>query len=138
MCLLEAESSFECCTPNGTRKPLLEELHVALTEDLLSATLPSVATRLGLSARSLQRQLHELGTSFRSELANARVSEAQRRMRNRHVSLTAIALDVGFASIQAFGRSFRRDTGVHPSAWRSSMLATQRTEPMLSSADAAE
>jgi len=101
------------------RRASLDRLQAALALDLLHASLPSVAARLGTSSRSLQRHLRELGTSFRLELAEARVREAKRRMQSPRLTLTTIALDLGFASIQGFGRSFRRSTGVCPGAWRS-------------------
>lgn len=97
---------------------LLEKLDRILRLELYDATLPRVAARLGMSSRSLQRHLRRMGTSFRRELETTRVREAKRRMRTARLPLTTIALDLGFASIQGFGRSFFRSTGVYPRAWR--------------------
>ncbi|MCA9667438.1 MAG: helix-turn-helix transcriptional regulator [Myxococcales bacterium] len=84
----------------------------------LSATIAEAARLLGTSQRTLQRRLKEAGTSYQRELARVRVSEAKRRMRTSSAPLTNIALDLGFASLQAFSALFRREVGQSPSAWR--------------------
>ena len=78
-----------------------------------------IARRLGLSERSLQRRLQELGTTFHQELVALRLAEARRRMLDSDAPLTRIALEVGFASIQQFSTQFREATGEPPSQWRS-------------------
>jgi AraC-like DNA-binding protein len=97
---------------------LLTQLHAVLGTDLDNADLARAAARLGITARTLQRRLQGLGTSFRAELDITRIREAQRRMLHSDCPLTEVAVDLGFSSLQNFSRQFRRVVGEAPSAWR--------------------
>jgi AraC-like DNA-binding protein len=100
---------------------------VRTLRDLLGSNLDmrigAAARAVGLSQRSLQRQLRQAGTSFRVELDAARIRAAQALLADSDQKITAIALEVGCASLQHFSTLFRRTTGETPSAWR----ARQRT-----------
>lgn len=77
-----------------------------------------VARDLAMSERSLQRQLHDEGTSFR-----ALVDEFRRELALRHLavpgtSATDVAFLLGFSEPAAFARAFRRWTGHAPGAFR--------------------
>jgi AraC-like DNA-binding protein len=76
--------------------------------------------------RSLQRRLHEHGTSFEIELDALRVEIAQRLMLRTEASLTEISLAVGCASPGHFGVLFRKATGMSPRRWRVEQLARRR------------
>jgi AraC-like DNA-binding protein len=82
------------------------------------ATLASEARALGLSERTLSRQLHEAGTSFRAELERARVRAAEALLVDTELKLDAVARQVGFASRTHFSQFFRRATGESPSEFR--------------------
>jgi AraC-like DNA-binding protein len=73
---------------------------------------------LGISERTLQRKLGEAGTGYLNELAEARVRAARRLLLESDAPLTAIAYDVGCASLQHFSALFRKRTGESPSAFR--------------------
>jgi AraC-like DNA-binding protein len=98
--------------------PLVAELRALLAANLTGPTLPDAASRLGVSERTLQRRLSEAGTSFQDEVADARVAAAQRWLAETDAPITAIALEVGCASVQHFSALFRARTGETPSAWR--------------------
>ncbi len=83
-----------------------------------SLSAPAACRALGLSERTLQRRLEAAGTSFQKELVATRIAEAQRRLLDSDDPLTAVALDVGFSSLQHFSHQFRLTTGEAPSAWR--------------------
>jgi AraC-like DNA-binding protein len=104
-------------TASGT-PALVASLRAHLEAALERATLGAAASALGLSERSLQRKLASAGTSFQDELGLARVRVAQRLLMDEGASITAVALEVGCASLQHFGVLFRRATGESPSAWR--------------------
>jgi AraC-like DNA-binding protein len=89
-----------------------------LDRHVADATLTSAARALARSRRSLQRDLHLAGSSFRSELLEARVRQARTLLLHTAASLTQIALDVGCASLQHFSLMFRMHTGETPSRWR--------------------
>lgn len=110
---------------------LLTQLHSVLATDLDNAELPRAAATMGISARTLQRRLQELGTSFRAELDVTRIQEAQRRMLHSPAPLTEIAIDLGFSSLQNFSRQFRRVVGETPSAWRQRFQSEATNEPEL-------
>jgi AraC-like DNA-binding protein len=106
---------------------------VRLVRKALGALLPGecriedVAKQLGLSRRSLQRRLAAEGSSFATVLDQARRERALALIPHRHVTVAAIASDVGFADPRAFVRAFHRWTGLTPSAFRAA--AGKRDEP---------
>jgi AraC-like DNA-binding protein len=91
-----------------------------LEEDLLAPQALGVAKRLGLSERSMQRKLSDLGTSFSEELGVARIERAKTLLEQTGDSITQIAFAVGFSSLEQFSRSFRARIGSTPSAYRDS------------------
>jgi AraC-like DNA-binding protein len=80
--------------------------------------LAVVARALGMSTRTLQHHLALAGTSFRQEIHLSRVLAAQRLLAETDDKLSAIALEIGCASLQHFSTLFRKHTGESPSAWR--------------------
>jgi AraC-like DNA-binding protein len=78
-----------------------------------------VARRFGMSQRTFQRRLRELGTSFQQEVTAAHVRIAKRLMRETDNPLKWIAIESGYASLQHFSSSFRVHVGVSPRRWRS-------------------
>jgi AraC-like DNA-binding protein len=76
------------------------------------------ARRFGLSRRTFQRRLRELGTSFQQEINAARLRVAKRLMQETDNPLKWIAVESGYASLQHFSSTFRARVGLSPSAWR--------------------
>ncbi len=110
---------------------LLDRLHAGATNaprlvqalrDQLAARprgrLTDLARRLGVSTRALQEQLQAAGTTYRDEVAAARIRAAKSLLLESDRKLGAIALEVGCASLQHFSTLFRRAVGEAPSAWR--------------------
>ena len=117
------DSVARLCESAAGVPSLLTQLHGVLGTDLDNADLARAAARLGITARTLQRRLQALGTSFRAELDITRIREAQRRMLHSDCPLTEVAVDLGFSSLQNFSRQFRRVVGEAPSAWRQRVRA---------------
>ena len=95
---------------------LASRVERALVEALPSGA-PSqmqIARKLGVSARGLQRQLAEEGTTYREILDAARAALAREYVRAGEVSVTEIAFLLGFAEASAFSRAFKRWTGMSP------------------------
>lgn len=89
----------------------------------MSGGIPSVhriAARLGVSARSLQRQLQAEGNPFRSLLDQFRREMAVRLARVRNLSSPEIAFLLGYGDASSYHRAFRR-------WYRSSSRALRRT-----------
>jgi len=81
-------------------------------------TIVHVARTLGVSSRSLQRQLRAEGTSFRELVDEVRREIAISHVKAGRTPLATIALLLDFSDASAFHRSFRRWTGKSPSEFR--------------------
>ena len=98
--------------------PLLARLRALIRSQVAKPSNDEITRRLGVSERTLQRQLKHLGTTFQREVGVVRITEAQRRMLDSDASITEIAFDLGFGSLQYFSTLFHRITGEQPSTWR--------------------
>ena len=79
--------------------------------------LPSVAKRLSMSPRTLQRRLGEAGYSFGILLCEMRLELAQRYL-HWDVPLSHVALHLGYSEQSAFTRAFKKWTGSTPAEYR--------------------
>lgn len=82
------------------------------------STVSSVAATLGMSARTLQRQLREEGTSLSQELQDVRRTLSTAVLKHRDVAIDEVAFLLGYAEPSAFYRSFKRWTGQTPQQFR--------------------
>jgi AraC-like DNA-binding protein len=114
--LLAGLSQLVACAQKG--RPAVDELRRYLREHSPDVSLPVIARALGVSARTLQRQLTESGTSFQKEMNAARVRRAQELLRTTDLKLLAIGLEVGLRKPQHLSALFRRLTGETPAAFR--------------------
>lgn len=85
----------------------------------LSADCLVEASRgLGLSPRTLQRKLNELGTTFSEELEKSRRERAYRWVLETELPLRTIAKRIGFSDPACFSRAFRRWYHMSPASFR--------------------
>jgi len=98
--------------------PTIAALREYLARRGAAQTIAAAARALGSSERSLQRRLREEGATFRGELAAARVRAAVPLVVESKLKLEAIARQLGFSSLTAFSRLYRRHTGELPSQAR--------------------
>jgi AraC-like DNA-binding protein len=77
-------------------------------------SLASVARELGMSERSLQRHLRELGYSFNTLADEVRHATARVYLEQPDMALAEIGFLLGFADQSAFNRAFKRWTGSTP------------------------
>ena len=98
--------------------PPLRQLRGYLAGHLDEASVELAARALGVSQRSLQRRLLELGTSFRDEVVRTRVSAAEALLIDSDAKLEAVAKQVGCSSLPQFSALFRRMTGETPNEFR--------------------
>ena len=105
--------------------PLTEQvrrvLRAALSND--DAQLESVAKRLGMTGRSLQRRLRDEGTVFQAVRDEARRDLADRYIA-QEMSFAEISFLLGFSEPSAFFRAFKRWTGATPFERRASLTGT--------------
>jgi len=89
-----------------------------MVENDEALSMKHVVAATGMSSRTFQRQLKEEGASFSDLLADVRRSETLKRLKERNVTIAAIATDLGYSDQATFTRAFRRWTGVPPSRFR--------------------
>ncbi|MEP3225415.1 MAG: AraC family transcriptional regulator ligand-binding domain-containing protein [Parasphingorhabdus sp.] len=98
------------------------EKRVRLTvAQLLSEGVPTlsvIASKLGMSSRTLQRRLSDQGHSFQNLVDLARQELAQQLLRDTKYSLAEIAFLTGFAEQSGFTRAFKRWAGQTPRSYR--------------------
>lgn len=97
---------------------VVTRLRSHLGRDLNGATLERAATSLGMSARSLQRELARLETSFSEELRRSRVTAAQALLVHSDLKIEAIAAKVGFGTASRMSATLRRELQVTASGLR--------------------
>ncbi|MGE3919092.1 MAG: helix-turn-helix transcriptional regulator, partial [Hyphomicrobiaceae bacterium] len=81
-------------------------------------TLDSTAEAVQVTPRQLQSSLRRRHTTFEDELSRARHALAERYLKESDISLTEIALLLGFSELSAFTRAARTWFGMPPSQWR--------------------
>src|SRR5688572_14486090 len=97
LCRAPARRDAAAPAPDST----LEQVRAALNgDDGHLDNLQRAAKRLAMSPRTLQRRLSEAGTTFRRELALARIRRAQHLLVSSELSMSRVAFEVGFSTSQ--------------------------------------
>ena len=91
-------------------------LHLLLPRG--TGAIEPVSERLGLTPRTLQRQLEQRGEKFSSLVNEVRTSLAIRYLAQPRHSVTDISDRLGFSEPSAFSRWFSAEFGQPPSRWR--------------------
>lgn len=109
--------------PEGS---FLERARAALASELADGdpTLESLADRLRMSPRSLQRRLQQEGCSLSALLDRLRADLAVQHLRESRQSIAEVAFLLGFSEVSTFHRAFKRWTGLTPAAYRRDPGAT--------------
>ncbi len=91
-------------------------IHERYTEPISRQDMAAYA---GVSARHLTRCFcQETGVSPITYLQRYRVKQAKRLLQDRTMSVTQVALAVGFSDGSYFARAFRREVGISPSVYQ--------------------
>jgi AraC-like DNA-binding protein len=85
-------------------------------------SITQVAQHLGMSERSLRRNLSALGTSHQELTQACQDLKARQLLAEGKLSIKQVADGLGFSSVTSFHRAFKRWTGSTPLSW----LETQR------------
>lgn len=91
-------------------------LHVLLPRG--RSNIEQVSQSLGLSTRTLQRQLAATGDNFQALVNEVRREQAMHYLEGRAHSMTQITELLGFAETSAFSRWFSQQFNVSPSRWQ--------------------
>ena len=81
-------------------------------------SLPQVAATLNLHERVLQRRLEQCGSSYGELLRDTRLNMATELLKYSRLSVTEIALHLGYADLAVFSRNFKAWTGSSPREFR--------------------
>jgi AraC-like DNA-binding protein len=106
---------------SSVERALRARLRDALAQGRADAA--RMAVLLGVSERTLQRRLTELGRSFSDVVEDFRREEAARLLARPGMHLVEVAGRLGYAEQTSFTRAFRRWTGTTPGAWRAAQQA---------------
>ena len=71
-----------------------------------------------MSTRTLQRELHQLATSFSDELRRVRIATAELLLAQTDLKIEAIATQVGFGTASRMSATLRRELNVTASELR--------------------
>lgn len=93
--------------------------------DIVGQILPSgecrierVAAMLDLHPRVLQKRLQKVGASYVKLLQQTRRELAEQHLRHQSMSVTDLALNLGYADVSVFSRHFKQWTGLSPRSWQ--------------------
>lgn len=100
-------------------KRVCEAMVAAMDMGEEESSLAELALLVGMSANHLCRSFaRSTGQPPHRWMTERRIERAKALMANPQLSLTEIALAVGYASQNTLGRAFARSMGVAPSEWR--------------------
>jgi AraC-like DNA-binding protein len=99
-------------------------------------TIASLSVRVNIPEAHLRRLINDqLGhRNFPSFVNGHRIAAAKARLADPNearTSISAIAYEMGFASLGPFNRAFREETGVSPSEWRRKSLGLEPAEEQI-------
>jgi AraC-like DNA-binding protein len=106
---------------DGDPDPLRYEIEVQVASLVCDGhpSLSTLAPRLGMSARTLQRRLDERGLCYRDLVAGVRMRIARHYLESpQPVGLAEIAFLLGYSELSAFDRAFRRWMGTSPGEYQ--------------------
>ncbi|MCK0154868.1 AraC family transcriptional regulator [Alcanivorax sp. S6407] len=95
-----------------------------LARDLMLSGLPrrkTVADRLGISLRTLDRRMAEQGLSWQELLDETRQQLAQDYLKITDMTVADISQRLGFSDTRSFQRRFQQWTGLSPSRYREAL-----------------
>jgi AraC-like DNA-binding protein len=90
------------------------------------ASLQHTAYRLGISPRSLQRYLTQMGTSYSEVVAQVRLDTACHLLAESDQSISSIAFLLGYSGASSFTRTFRRLMNIQPIVYRRQEVARMK------------
>jgi AraC-like DNA-binding protein len=127
LCRMLDRHAQELLAKYPPRDTVTDNARTVITRELNGGnpSLEHVAAQLGLSERTLQRKLQELGTSHNDLVEQIRRDLAMRYLQEPDMAICEVAYLTGFSEPSSFHRAFKRWTGVTPGEFRQGI--TQRT-----------
>lgn len=109
--------------PNDLKAQVCHLISILLPHG--ECTLGSVAAALNLQPRVLQKRLQGMGSSFGESLRTTRLDIAREHLLHSRLSITELALNLGYAEVAVFSRNFKSWTGATPLQWRNQQRERQ-------------
>ncbi len=103
----------------GSVRSIVTGLSVAGYPDL-----PTVARKAGIPVRTLQRRLAYAGLTYSDLVMEIRINRAREFLGDRSRRIEEIASALGYADSANFTRAFKKQAGMTPSQYRTSVTGT--------------
>jgi AraC-like DNA-binding protein len=105
---------------DGRERTLVDDVRLALSEMMSGArpAIANVAKSLGMSSRTMQRRLRDVGTTYQHVLDDVRQRSARRLLANTDLVMGEIAFVLGFEELNSFMRAFHAWEGTTATKWR--------------------
>jgi AraC-like DNA-binding protein len=111
-----SSSHFDPSNINDSKYLMIEE---SFLYEYQTITLEKLSTRLSLSNRQTERLLQKYyGKTFLQKKADSKMSSASILLRNTTKSISSIACDLGYSSVEHFSNAFRRYYHMSASEYR--------------------
>jgi AraC-like DNA-binding protein len=113
---------------NDPPRTLIDDVREAL-RGTISGDRPAiahVAKSVGMSVRTLQRRLGEMGTTYQDLLDDVRHRSARRLLTSTDLDTVEVAFLLGFEEVNSFVRAFHAWEGTTPARWRAMRLTGQQ------------
>jgi len=106
------------CPPVDDEGRLVNRIVAFVEDDSTVLRVEQICAEFGMSERALQRLIrHRIGLTPKWLIQRRRLQEAAGRLRERSVSMAALAAELGYADQPHFVRDFTRVVGTTPGAF---------------------
>ncbi len=124
-------------------RTLADDVRTALAESMCGdrPAVAKIAKGLGMSPRTMQRRLGELGTTYQDVLDDVRRRSARHLLANADLGIGEVAFLLGFEEVNSFTRAFQSWEGTTPAKWRAQAARRRgqaRREPRSAKAPGAQ
>ena len=110
----------EIKTPSDFINSLHKEVQLLIPSG--DCSIQNVARKLGISSRTLQRNLAQAGTTFKAELQSVQKKMALHFSKDLNLTTDEISYLLGYSEVSSFTRAFRKWTGMTLNQYRKKLI----------------
>lgn len=122
VCAVLVDESLNVKRPAATERAVQRAIDITEAELATAITAGDVARQANMSERSLQRRFRDnVGMNWSEALTQLRMIRAVELLAIGDLSVIQISGEVGFNSLSAFNRAFRRFAGCTPTEFRKTL-----------------